>query len=180
MSAKDREIMVRSSYREKNARTRFAFLQFPETLQDQIISELDGGKVTFAKAAKIASAAGFPISGESIRRYYQNLIAERRADDCRNAWLRAADTVREMDVGKVIETFLCYMLGLIMSASERGEIDLPVKDVLKLLSDVPTMLQRLMPPPQDPQPSGEIEVRIGVAKKAALKEVFGNVIPKSS
>ncbi|MHC1728564.1 MAG: hypothetical protein AB9866_21610 [Syntrophobacteraceae bacterium] len=176
MGEDDRQLMIRSAYEGRTGLSKFEFMKMNPELQAEILMGLDTRQLTLAKASKLAAESGFQISGESIRRYYKALSIVRRNENMRNTWLRAADVVREMKVDTVLETFLCYMLGLIITAVESGECDIPVKEVLKLIGDFPTALQRLAAPKSEPQDPAAMNAALDETRKKRIREVYGNVV----
>ena len=139
MSEADRQLMT-NMVTENGGLYKFQFLKMDPDLQDLIIEGLDTRQMTLAEAGKLAVSEGFQITPESIRRYYQRLLSNRRNSEVRNAWIMAGDRLREMGADKVLQMFLTYMMGQLMGGVEAGQIDFPVKDFLKLLGDIPEQL----------------------------------------
>ena len=141
MSEADRQLMT-NMVTENGGLYKFQFLKMDPYLQDLIVEGLDTRQMTLAQAGKLAQDEGFQITAESIRRYYQRLLSNRRNNEVRNAWTKAGDILREKGADTVLQMFLTYMMGQLIGGVETGQIDFPVKDFLKLLGDIPEQLMK--------------------------------------
>jgi hypothetical protein len=178
VSEDDRQLMT-NTVTENGGLYKYQFMKLPAELQDLITEGLDTRQMTLADAGRLAQGEGFQITAESIRRYYKRLLAMRRNSEVRNAWLRAADILREQGADRILQMFLTAMMSHLVAGVENGEIDFPTKDFLKLLGDIPNQFAKVAQSADGGTGAGKSKDPIDVtpvsdeAKRKIRQDVYG-------
>ncbi len=143
MSERDRELMIMAVNVNGRMR-RFEMMGLPAELQDEIIEGLDTRQLTFSKAEQKLAEAGFTLSRESIRRWYEAILAGRRQDNANAAYQNAMAQLAEMgSITKGVEALTAVTIRQLIAGMEDGSIPMDGKTLVKVTTILAKTLTKL-------------------------------------
>jgi hypothetical protein len=143
-------------------RDRHAFLALPESLQDEIIDQLDAGTLSVTKASELIKARGMSLSHEGVASYYRAVRRERRLVELNSEVPRLV----AMFANSPTEDNLKALLNLTLATATAGLADgsVGIKDL------DPVKLFGMMPAPKSATETPAAATEAAATKPAGLSD----------
>lgn len=123
---------------------RFDFMKLPHEIQNRVVENLDNKTMTLEQASNYISEHGYSLSHESVRRYYNALLTQRRNFQTQHTFLWMMQTFQDSPLDDVLKNFLIYLTSLAIQSVINGETKIKDIDMARILTVMPTAVMEGM------------------------------------